>query len=358
MTLEVRGLSKQFAGASAPALRELSFSLRDGEVLTVVGPSGCGKSTLLRLIAGLDDASSGQVLVAGKNVSELPPQDRDIAMVFQGYALYPHMTVRNNIDFPLKMRGLSKKERDARVAEKASLLRLNSLLDRFPGELSGGERQRVAIGRALVRDPKVFLFDEPLANLDAALRTELRRELRTLFDQIRTTSLYVTHDQSEAMTLGHRVMVLNAGALEQIGLPEEVYNNPASPFVAEFLGSAPMHWLSFERTADTLRCGPLAFSVAGKFPKRVRAAVRAERTSCTPSVGAQPLPGRVLSAEALGEVTLVTVSTAAGTVCVKVPGFYRNDKAEALVVHISPERLFWFDAENNERLPWPEHPAP
>ncbi|HKC53362.1 MAG TPA: sn-glycerol-3-phosphate ABC transporter ATP-binding protein UgpC [Burkholderiales bacterium] len=219
----------------------VSIDVADGEFVVIVGPSGCGKSTLLRMVAGLETITSGEIVIGERVVNELEPKDRDIAMVFQNYALYPHMSVYDNMAYGLRIRNLSKSDIDARVKRAAAILELAALLERKPRELSGGQRQRVAMGRAIVREPAVFLFDEPLSNLDAKLRVQMRVELQALHRRLGTTSLYVTHDQVEAMTLAHRMMVMNAGRAEQIGAPLEVYAKPATTFVAGFIGSPPMN---------------------------------------------------------------------------------------------------------------------
>jgi len=221
----------------------VSMDIADGEFVVIVGPSGCGKSTLLRMVAGLETISSGEIAIGERVVNELEPKDRDIAMVFQNYALYPHMSVYGNMAYGLRIRNLSKSDIDARVRRAAAILELGALLERKPRALSGGQRQRVAMGRAIVREPAVFLFDEPLSNLDAKLRVQMRAELQALHRRLGTTSLYVTHDQVEAMTLAHRMMVMNAGRAEQIGAPLEVYAKPATTFVAAFIGSPPMNLL-------------------------------------------------------------------------------------------------------------------
>src|SRR3954449_9181819 len=226
----------------ASAVRDLSITIADGEFVILVGPSGCGKSTTLNMIAGLEDISSGEMRIGGERVNEKAPKDRDIAMVFQSYALYPHMTVRQNIAFPLTLAKMSKTEIAQKVEETAKILDLTELLDRKPGQLSGGQRQRVAMGRAIVRDPKAFLMDEPLSNLDAKLRVQMRAEIARLQNRLGTTTIYVTHDQTEAMTLGDRVVVLRAGEAQQIGTPEELYARPANLFVAGFIGSPAMNF--------------------------------------------------------------------------------------------------------------------
>ncbi|WP_100525855.1 ABC transporter ATP-binding protein [Mycobacteroides abscessus] len=234
-------VSKTYADGSA-AVRDVSLNIADGEFIILVGPSGCGKSTTLNMIAGLEDISSGELTIAGERVNEKAPKDRDIAMVFQSYALYPHMTVRQNIAFPLTLAKMGKDDINAKVAEAAKILDLTDYLDRKPANLSGGQRQRVAMGRAIVRSPKAFLMDEPLSNLDAKLRVQMRTEIARLQKRLGTTTVYVTHDQTEAMTLGDRVVVLRAGKVQQVGAPQELYDTPANLFVAGFIGSPSMNF--------------------------------------------------------------------------------------------------------------------
>ncbi len=240
-SLSIRGVRKRFG--LVEVLHGIDIEVADGEFLILVGPSGCGKSTLLSMIAGLDTISQGQIVIDGKVVNHLGPKDRDIAMVFQSYALYPSMTVRQNIAFALEMRKAPKAERDAVVARVAKTLQMENLLDRRPAQLSGGQRQRVAMGRALARDPKVFLFDEPLSNLDAKLRVEMRAEIKALHQRLKSTVVYVTHDQVEAMTLGDRIAVMKDGRVQQLGTPEEIYERPANLYVAGFIGSPTMNVL-------------------------------------------------------------------------------------------------------------------
>src|SRR2546430_14940485 len=233
-------LSKVFHGGTV-ALDHVNLTVADGEFIVLVGPSGCGKSTLLRMIAGLEDATDGTISIDGRDVTELPPRSRDVAMVFQSYALYPHMSVRENLGYGLKVRKTPKKEAAERVARAAKLLGLEEMLDRKPGALSGGQRQRVAMGRAIVREPKAFLMDEPLSNLDAMLRVSMRSELARMHDRLSTTTVYVTHDQIEAMTLGNRVAVLRDGVLQQLDTPQKLYHRPLNVFVAAFIGSPAMN---------------------------------------------------------------------------------------------------------------------
>ncbi len=253
-SLSFRELKKSYG--STEVVHGVSAEVRDGEFVVIVGPSGCGKSTLLRMVAGLETVTSGEIAIGDRVVNEVEPTDRDIAMVFQNYALYPHMTVYGNMSYGLRIKKLPKPEIDARVRKAAGILELTPYLERKPRELSGGQRQRVAMGRAIVREPSVFLFDEPLSNLDAKLRVQMRAELQALHRRLATTSLYVTHDQVEAMTLAHRMIVMNAGRVEQIGRPLEVYARPASTFVAAFIGSPPMNLVPRE-----LRGKPVLFGI-------------------------------------------------------------------------------------------------
>lgn len=248
-TLTLDGVEKQYGAVSV--LRKVFVDAADGEFIVLVGPSGCGKSTLLRCIAGLEEITGGELRIDGQRMNERPPKDRDVAMVFQSYALYPHMTVRENMGFALKLRHVP--DIDKQVNDAAAMLGLSQLLDRYPRELSGGQRQRVAMGRAIVRRPKVFLFDEPLSNLDASLRTSVRVELKRLHEQLRTTTVYVTHDQTEALTLADRIVVLNGGVVQQVGTPDELYQTPVNRFVAGFIGSPAMNF--FERLDPTAIIG-------------------------------------------------------------------------------------------------------
>jgi sn-glycerol 3-phosphate transport system ATP-binding protein len=241
-TIELKGVGKTYAGAIR-AVENIDLAIGDGELVVLVGPSGCGKSTLLRMIAGLETITTGTISIDGRIVNKEEPAQRDIAMVFQNYALYPHMSVRQNLEYGLRNRGTPKDQIASRVAEAARILEIEPFLERRPRALSGGQRQRVAMGRAIVRQPKAFLFDEPLSNLDAKLRGQMRVEIRTLQRRLRTTSVYVTHDQLEAMTLADRLVVMNAGHIEQVGTPTELYANPATLFVAGFIGSPPMNIL-------------------------------------------------------------------------------------------------------------------
>jgi multiple sugar transport system ATP-binding protein len=255
-SVSIQGVRKSFGGVHI--IRGVDVDIRDGEFVTLVGPSGCGKSTLLRMVAGLEDISEGQISIGPKVVNDMPPKDRDIAMVFQSYALYPHMTVQENMAFSLKMKGAPQAEIAPKVDRAAQILDLGHLLDRFPRQLSGGQRQRVAMGRAIVRDPQVFLFDEPLSNLDAKLRVQMRTEIKALHQRLNTTVIYVTHDQVEAMTMADKIVVLNDGVVQQVGSPLEVYDHPANLFVAGFIGSPAMNVFKGKLQAE-------GFVIDGRF---------------------------------------------------------------------------------------------
>jgi len=239
-TVVFENASRIYPGSTTPAVNNLTLEVKDGEFLVLVGPSGCGKSTLLRMLAGLEEVDSGRILIGGKDVTHVAPKDRDIAMVFQSYALYPHMSVAENMGFALKIAGIAKEERDRRVLEAAKLLDLEEFLERKPKALSGGQRQRVAMGRAIVREPQVFLMDEPLSNLDAKLRIATRTQIAALQRRLGITTVYVTHDREEAMTMGDRVAVLKEGVLQQVDTPQNLYDKPANAFVAEFIGTRPL----------------------------------------------------------------------------------------------------------------------
>lgn len=297
--LTIKALKKSFGAVEV--LHGLDADIEDGEFIAVLGESGCGKSTFLRIIAGLEDATSGMISIDGKDVTELGPRERDIAMVFQSYALYPHMTVRQNIDFPLELMGLSKADRDQRIEQSAELLNLLPYLDRKPKDLSGGQRQRVAMGRAIVREPKVFLFDEPLSNLDAKLRVQMRSEIRSLQQRLNVTSIYVTHDQVEALTMADRVMLMNGGKIEQFAPPLELYDRPASVFVAGFVGTPPMNLLPgtiedgdrVKALGTTFRCKTAGSGqvTVGIRPEHIRITT-AEKTEFT---------GKLISSENTGD---------------------------------------------------------
>jgi multiple sugar transport system ATP-binding protein len=316
----VKRLRKEFPDGTV-AVEELDLEIADGELFVLLGPSGCGKTTTLRCVAGLEQETSGQIVIGDEVVSGLRPSQRDIAMVFQFYALYPHLTVRDNLAFPLRAAKRPDAEVDERVNEAARMLRLEPFLDRRPGKLSGGEQQRVALGRAMVRHPKAFLMDEPLTNLDAELRADMRAELKHVQQRLNSTMIYVTHDQTEAMALGHRIAIMNQGRLEQLGAPMEVYDRPATLFAARFIGSPPMNLVEAEVTNGHLTAaGDLKIAAPEGLRRgdRVIAGVRPESFTVSESDtgGAR---GRVVSREALGDETIYVVETEAGLLNVRMP---------------------------------------
>lgn len=335
--LTLEKVSKRYPDGTE-ALREVSLEVPDGTLFTLVGPSGCGKSTLLTLIAGLDRPTEGTVRIDGEVVNALPPGERDIAMVFQSYALYPHLTVAGNLAFPLEVARLPRAERDARVEEVAELLGLGGLLARRPAALSGGQRQRVALGRALVRRPRLFLFDEPLSNLDAGLRVQMRAELKALHQRLKATFIYVTHDQVEAMTLSDQVAVLRAGELQQVAPPERIYEAPTNTFVAGFFGTPPI---------NLLPPGTLGLTGAGEGGSLGVRPVDLELVAAT-DPGATT--ARVIMVEPLGAESWVTVQAGDTRLVVRTPGHQASLAGEQLGVRPIPGRtVHRFDAEGLRR---------
>ncbi|MBP0600843.1 sn-glycerol-3-phosphate import ATP-binding protein UgpC [Herbaspirillum sp. LeCh32-8] len=338
----------------------IDAEIADGEFIVMVGPSGCGKSTLLRMVAGLEEISGGQIVIGERVVNELEPKERDIAMVFQNYALYPHMTVYENMAYGLKIAGLSKAEIDERVQRAAQILELGALLERTPRQLSGGQRQRVAMGRAIVRKPAVFLFDEPLSNLDAKLRVQMRLEIQKLHASLRTTSLYVTHDQVEAMTLGQRMIVMNKGVAEQIGTPAEVYARPATTFVAGFIGSPPMNLLqgrisadgaAFEAEKNGERAAiRLAQPVAAAAGQERIFGVRPEHLLPVLDGSASQLELDVELVEALGAELLVHVRCGGQSLVLRCPANVQVATGQRIGASFGAADVHWFDASTTRRL--------
>ncbi|SOC00218.1 carbohydrate ABC transporter ATP-binding protein (CUT1 family) [Rhodobacter sp. JA431] len=342
-------VGKTYAGGTQ-AVSDVSLSVADGEFIVLVGPSGCGKSTLLRMVAGLEDISAGTVTIGARVVNRLEPAERDIAMVFQNYALYPHMTVRENMSWGLKNRRIPKDEIAARVEEAARMLELHPYLDRKPRALSGGQRQRVAMGRAIVRQPAAFLFDEPLSNLDAKLRVTMRGEIRKLQKRLGTTALYVTHDQLEAMTLADRLVVLNGGQIEQVGRPLEVYHRPASTFVAAFIGAPAMNLLDARIEAGHLRLAGVDLGRVEGEARAVTLGIRAEDLQLLPSGG---LPFRIDVIEELGAGRVVHGFVEDQPLCVSLPS--GAELPAQLHLGVAPEALHLFDAITGKRLPQTVH---
>lgn len=351
--LKIDALHKSFG--TVKVLEGIDLDIQSGEFVVLLGPSGCGKSTLLRIIAGLEDESAGDILLEGQSIAHLPPAKRGIAMVFQSYALYPHLTVRGNMALVLKQAGYSKEEIAQRVAESARALELEPLMDRKPAELSGGQRQRVAIGRAIVRDPKVFLFDEPLSNLDAALRGQVRLEIAGLHQRLSATMVYVTHDQVEAMTLADRIVVMHGGAIQQVGSPRDLYEKPANRFVAGFIGSPPMNFLNIEKIE-----GGKAY-LAGDAIQALPEMERAEHDAA--QLGVRPggctlhadiskgIPGKILLEEYLGDASYVHINLDSGEhIVVREDPGHTFKPGTKVGVEIDPNAIHLFDADTGNRL--------
>ena len=357
--VSLRALRKTFDRAEA--VRGIDLDIADNELVVLVGPSGCGKSTTLRMIAGLEDATSGEIRIGGELVNDVPPKNRDIAMVFQNYALYPHMTVAQNMSFGLRLRKYPKGEIERRVAAAADILGIGELLERRPRQLSGGQRQRVAMGRAIVRNPRVFLFDEPLSNLDAKLRGQMRTEIKRLHQRLRTTTIYVTHDQVEAMTMGRRIAVMQSGRLQQVGAPVDVYRTPATTFVATFMGAPPMNLIDGElRTDDgrwrfvregySLDVDPAVMGIEpGELERAagpVRLGVRPEHLTLAGPSDAGGIPGTVQFLEPVGSDLFVSVGVGEHRVQVRMPPDARADRGDAVRIGFDPARSHIFGSDD------------
>ncbi|MCE1235804.1 MAG: sn-glycerol-3-phosphate ABC transporter ATP-binding protein UgpC [Hyphomicrobiales bacterium] len=351
--ISLRKVAKSYGKTSV--VEALDLDIHSGEFIVVLGPSGCGKSTLLRMIAGLEEISGGEIAIEDRVVDRLEPRERGCAMVFQNYALYPHMTVADNIGYSLKVAGVPKAERRARIEKVAATLALDTLLDRRPAQLSGGQRQRVAMGRAMIREPKVFLFDEPLSNLDAKLRVQMRIEIRKLHNRLAATSIFVTHDQVEAMTLADRIVVMNAGKVEQVGTPLDLWNRPASRFVAGFVGSPPMNLVEATIAADG--AGVLADGTRIDLPEHrlardaaVIVGVRAEDVRIGPAVNDPRLVLGVEFIERLGSASLVHGRLAGADFVVTAPPALAEGAPEGLALTLPVDRLHLFDAVDGRRI--------
>ena len=353
-TVDIRGVHKAFGPTKV--IHGVDISIEDEEFVVLVGPSGCGKSTLLRMIAGLEQISDGEIAIGGKVVNDVAPKDRDIAMVFQNYALYPHMTVYDNMAFSLKLRKAEKALIDQRVRQAAEILGLNPYLDRYPRQLSGGQRQRVAMGRAIVRDPQVFLFDEPLSNLDAKLRVQMRTEIKALHQRLKTTSIYVTHDQVEAMTMADRIVVMHDGIVEQVGSPLELYDNPANTFVAGFIGSPAMNFFQgtlrrnggiWVEAEDGTKL-PAPGNVGGSDGQKVVYGVRPEHL--TLAGGSSGVPAKVEVVEPTGADTLVFSRIAGIHTCAVFSE--RHDFRPGQEIKLQPrlDVVHLFDAASGQHL--------
>ena len=349
--ISIRDVVKRYGqGPKAnQVIHGVNAEITDGEFIVIVGPSGCGKSTLLRMVAGLEEISGGQISIAGRVVNDLEPAERDIAMVFQNYALYPHMSVYDNMAYGLKIAKVSKAEIETRVQKAARILELAHLLDRKPRQLSGGQRQRVAMGRAIVRQPAVYLFDEPLSNLDAKLRAQTRLEIQKLHRELGVTSLFVTHDQVEAMTLAQRMIVMNAGRMEQIGTPEEVYHRPATTFVAGFIGSPPMNLLAGRADGRTFSVGSTTLELPAAAPRQGELLLGVRPEHADP--GASGWPMQVEVVEMLGAERLVYCRLGDASFTVRVDAtLVAPAPGATLTVAVEPRHLHWFDPQTQQRV--------
>ncbi len=330
-------------------VRDVNIDIADQEFLVLLGPSGCGKTTTMRMIAGLEEPTEGEVRMDGEVMNDIDPRDRDVAMVFQGYALYPNMTIYENIRFPLRMRNVPKAEQDGLVRRAASFVELTEYLDRKPNALSGGQRQRAALARAIVRQPQVFLMDEPLSNLDAKLRQAMRVQIKHIQRELKITTVYVTHDQIEAMTLADRIVIMDGGLIQQIGTPDQIYNDPANTFVANFIGSPPMNLIEGEIDEGVFQSAGVRINgLTGHSRGKVTLGVRPE--DCRPSGDIGHLAGSVYGVEPTGDVTYLTVKSGDSLIEVKAARDYRADLDTPVQVDFDPTRLYLFDTESGQRL--------
>ncbi len=326
MGIEFKNVNKMFGGTRV--VDDLSLKIDDGEFVVLLGPSGCGKTTTLRMLAGLESVTSGDILINGDRINDVPTQHRDLAMVFQSYALYPHMTIAENIGYPLRVRKLDKAERVTRVKRVAAMLEIESLLDRKPRQLSGGERQRVALARAIVREPRAYLMDEPLSNLDARLRVQMRGELKRLQHQLGTTTIYVTHDQAEAMTLASRVAVMRKGQLQQFDSPMNIYNYPANRFVAEFVGSPSMNFIEGSGLTKGIR------------PEHIQVLSQAQDGA---------IAAKVYVTEQMGNETFVFLTVGTHRLIARAPADFRADLESQVWITISKDKILFFDPVSGDR---------
>ncbi len=357
-SVELKNVSKRFGAVEV--ISDLSLTVEEGSFCALLGASGCGKSTLLRMIAGLEGITEGRALIGGTDVTTTPPAKRKVAMVFQSYALYPHLTVRDNICFSMSLAGEPKAKQNERAAQVAKMLQLESLMDRRPAQLSGGQRQRVAIGRALVRNPEVFLFDEPLSNLDALLRVQMRIELAKLHKDLKTTMIYVTHDQVEAMTLADKIVVLDKGKVSQVGRPLELYNAPANRFVASFIGSPAMNFIQAEAVGQKGKNIKLTFAGNGKIELQARYESRAAKGDkfeigirpehihlVSPTDKRAAIKGSATIVEQLGNTTYAYVDSAVGQLIVQAEGSAKLISGQSVGLELDTQSAHLFDAKGN-----------
>ena len=359
MSITLHNLSKAFG--SAIVVDDLSLEINDGEFVVLLGPSGCGKTTTLRMLAGLEGVTSGEIFIDGERVNHLPPQRRDVAMVFQSYALYPHMTVAENIGYPLRVRKLAREQIARQIQQTAAMLEIEPLLGRKPRELSGGERQRVALARAIVRQPRAFLMDEPLSNLDARLRLQMRGELKHLQHELDITTVYVTHDQAEAMTLGHRVAVMKKGKLQQYDTPLNIYNQPANRFVAEFVGSPSMNFLdgevdlkagTFTTEGIELTLGGVDIGQLNRLNPGGRATIGIRPEDVQVSIIKRDLwvPAIVYVTELMGSETFVFLKLGRKKIVARAPGDFRAETDSQVWIEVDTEKAHFFDPKTSERI--------
>lgn len=344
--IQLRNLSKRWG--DFVGVHKFDLTIADKEFLVLLGPSGCGKTTTMRMIAGLEDATDGDILVDGKRVNDLEPKDRDVAMVFQSYALYPNMNVYENIRFPLKVRGIDHSTHDERVRRASAMVELDEFLHRKPAELSGGQRQRVALARAIVREPNVFLMDEPLSNLDAKLRVSTRAQIKNLSHELAVTTIYVTHDQIEAMTLADRVVVMKQGVVQQVGSPTEIYDTPANAFVASFIGSPAMNLVEGELNDGVFRAKNTEISGLNGPDGKVTLGFRAEDATVVESGGEINAP--IYTMELLGDATMASVRISGALVSVKADKTFRADIADPVSIRVDAEHCHLFDAGTGARV--------
>jgi len=357
--VQLVNVDKIYPGVKALAVNKVNLSIQDGEFLVLLGPSGCGKTTTLRMIAGLEDISGGDILIGGRRVNDLEPGDRDIAFVFQFYALYPHLSVRDNITFPLRAQNVARAEVEQRLAQVAKLLQIEHILDRRPGRLPSGEQQRVALGRAMIRRPQVFLMDEPLTNLDASLRADMRGELKHLQYELGTTMVYVTHDQVEAMTMSHRIAVMNQGVLQQVAAPLEIYNAPQTLFVASFIGTPPMSLIPC-RVADGCLFGlnsDFRLTLHGSLVQALNQykgdiifGVRAEDVTLDENPAQGDIQGVVLVRELLGDEIIYLVDVGGSTIRTRTSPRVQVAEGQTIGLRLNYQRLHLFDRDTEQRI--------
>ncbi|MFP3385700.1 ABC transporter ATP-binding protein [Tritonibacter sp. SIMBA_163] len=344
--IQLRNIGKRWG--SFVGVKNFDLTIADREFLVLLGPSGCGKTTTMRMIAGLEDVTEGDILIDGKVVNDLEPKDRDVAMVFQSYALYPNLNVYENIRFPLKVRGVDPATHDEKVRRASAMVELDDFLHRKPAELSGGQRQRVALARAIVREPNVFLMDEPLSNLDAKLRVSTRAQIKNLSHELAVTTIYVTHDQIEAMTLADRVVVMKKGVVQQVGSPTEIYDHPANTFVASFIGSPAMNLMEGTVTGGTFRAKHVEITGLDAKDGPLTLGFRAEDASLAPE-GQGQITAPIYTLELLGDATMISVRVGGALVSVKADKTFRAEIGDPVSFSVPPAICHLFDAETGER---------